>query len=392
MKKTMMILAVVLVAAVSCDKHTYRHREDTDPVETVLNKPSNWSIQYKGRENFTETDGYVSRVERVSVRCPGADYYILRTISPDDLKDLYKNDLKAFFEEEAKYLREDAYNYKEKVTDYFYVEEVQDYLLDRMRMGNWLMFLVGMDDNGFITGSYAETSVNIPEETPTESYNKWIGEWNIGDGKIIYPISIEKGEANYTYIIRGWETGSSIDEKTGEQMNQEYLEAEYDNNNGNLYFKSQYLGTYTENNVGIDELFLGKINYKGEKQSTYDGIWIITDEGFDLAAAEMNEGISTATVTGCDVNVKLADHLPEVTLPFMYMQYIAAYMNGNNVEYAEYNKNVPEIPLTMDRTRSSINRPAWTPRPSTRASVHHAQVREHRDRLNQTARGAVRAR
>ena len=200
------------------------------------------------------------------------------------------------------------------------------------------------------------------------------------------------GEANYTYIIRGWETGSSIDEKTGEQMNQEYLEAEYDNNNGNLYFKSQYLGTYTENNVGIDELFLGKINYKGEKQSTYDGIWIITDEGFDLAAAEMNEGISTATVTGCDVNVKLADHLPEVTLPFMYMQYIAAYMNGNNVEYAEYNKNVPEIPLTMDRTRSSVNRPAWTPRPSTRASVHHAQVREHRDRLNQTARGAVRAR
>ena len=389
MKKTMLILAAVLLAAVSCDKHTDRRREQTDPVEVVLTKPSDWSIQYKGRENYTEADGYVSRVERVSVRCPGADYYILRTISPDDLKELYKNDLKEFFETEARYLREDAFNYKEKVTDYLYYEDVQDYLLDRIRMGNWLMFLVGMDGDGYITGSYAETSVNIPEETPTEGYNKWIGEWNIGNGKIVYPVSIEKSEANYTYILRGWETGDSIDSAKGEQMDQEYLEAEYDNYNGNLYFKSQYLGTYTENNVGIDELFLGKIDYQGGSTAE-NGIWIITDEGLDLAAGVMNEGNASATVSGCNVNVNLGNKTVETV--FSFMQYIAAYMNGNNVEYSEYNQNVPQFPLTMDRTRSSVNRPAWKPRPATRSSVHHAQIREHSDRQGQTARGAVKVR
>ena len=297
--------------------------------------------------------------------------------------------LKEFFETEARYLREDAFNYKEKVTDYFYYEDVQDYLLDRIRMGNWLMFLVGMDGDGYITGSYAETSVNIPEETPTEGYNKWIGEWNIGNGKIVYPVSIEKSEANYTYILRGWETGDSIDSAKGEQMDQEYLEAEYDNYNGNLYFKSQYLGTYTENNVGIDELFLGKIDYQGGSTAE-NGIWIITDEGLDLAAGVMNEGNATATVSGCNVNVNLGNKTVETV--FSFMQYIAAYMNGNNVEYSEYNQNVPQFPLTMDRTRSSVNRPAWKPRPATRSSVHHAQIREHSDRQGQTARGAVKVR
>ncbi len=256
-------------------------------------------------------------------------------------------------------------------------------------MGNWLMFLVGMDGDGYITGSYAETSVNIPEETPTEGYNKWIGEWNIGNGKIVYPVSIEKSEANYTYILRGWETGDSIDSAKGEQMDQEYLEAEYDNYNGNLYFKSQYLGTYTENNVGIDELFLGKIDYQGGSTAE-NGIWIITDEGLDLAAGVMNEGNATATVSGCNVNVNLGNKTVETV--FSFMQYIAAYMNGNNVEYSEYNQNVPQFPLTMDRTRSSVNRPAWKPRPATRSSVHHAQIREHSDRQGQTARGAVKVR
>ena len=59
------------------------------------------------------------------------------------------------------------------------------------------------------------------------------------------------------------------------------------------------------------------------------------------------------------------------------MQYIAAYMNGNNVEYKTYNDNVPGFPLTMTRkpgTRSAAH-PACQPRPVTRASIHHAQPR-----------------
>ena len=62
---------------------------------------------------------------------------------------------------------------------------------------------------------------------------------------------------------------------------------------------------------------------------------------------------------------------------FAFMQYIAAYMNGNNVEYKTYNDNVPGFPLTMTRkpgTRSAAH-PACQPRPVTRASIHHAQPR-----------------
>lgn len=392
MKKIGLFAAALLVLA-GCSKHTVRERQtvdipDSHTVETVLEKPSTWSITYKGREDFTEENGRVVRVEHVNVVCPGVGYYIIRTITPDDLKDLYNNDLKAFFEEEAKYLAEDAKTYGEKVEDYLYFEEMHDYLFDRMRKGSYLMFLIGMDKNGTITGSYAETAFTLAEETPSDDYLKWIGEWSIGDGKISYAVSVEQSEANLCYIFRGWETGDSIDPQEGMVMDQEYLETAFDYDNGNMYFTSQYLGTYEDKGRNLDELFLGKVNITNAANAADNGIWVISDEGLDLGVAVMAEGgKAMATVSGCGVYVPIGNE--DILSEFILMQYLAAYMNGNEVAYDEYNLNVPSFPLTMTRTKSVVDRPAWKPRPVTRTSIHHAQPRLHSD--TQRATHAVRS-
>lgn len=392
-----MILAALLLSVAGCTKHTHRDRGNTDipdshTVEVTLHKRSDWTLQYVQREDYVEDNGRRIRVEHIKVACPGADYYILRTIPAANMSDpeIYNNDRKAFFEAEAQYLREDAAYYGDKVTDYFYIEEMHDYLLDRMRMGDWLLFLIGMDKNGYITGDYAETAFTLVEETPSEEYLRWIGDWTLTGGGITYPLRIEQSEANCAYFVHGWETGDNIDPQKGTVMDKEYLETYFDFDNCNMYFSSQYLGTYEDNGVNLDELFLGKVNITTAKNKADNGIWIITDEGLDLGAAVLSPANpDQATVTGCDVTVGIGDQ--DIPTTFLYMQYLAAYMNGDQVEYMAYNENTPAFPLTMTRTPGtrSVARPVTQLRPVTRASIHHAQPRVRGE--NRTVARAVRA-
>lgn len=397
--KLFALLAFAAAALASCSHITTRERgrypnDNNGGRETstvTLSKRSDWLIKYMGREDYVESDGYVSRVEKFDVLCPQTDYYMIRTISPTDLKELYNNDLKEFFDTEAKYIREDAQNYGDKITDYLYYEESHTYFFDRMRMGDWKIYLIGMTEKGYITGSYTESSFTLKEETPSEDYLKWIGNWTISgktlDGEnVSYDLSIEKDEANLSYIINGWETGESIDAQRGTNMDQEYLVAEYDYYLKNLYFRSQYLGTYTENNVDLDELFLGKVDYQGGGKDV-NGIYVITDENLDLGAAILKEDGLSAEVNGCNVIVNINNK--EVTLPFIMMQYFAGYMNGNNAEYSEYNLNVPTFTLEMKKTpgtKTSYNRSQVERRPATRASVHHSQARVHERRNSKVAK------
>ena len=407
MKKSVLWLSsaliIFLLALPSCSRHTVRGRngENGGTAErentVTLHERTDWSIKYIDREDYTEEDGYISRVEKFQVYCPGVNYYILLTISPDDLKELYGNNPLAFFQEEAGYYRDDAQYFNEKVTEYFYTADAQDYLLDRMRMGTWNMYLVSMDSNGYATGDYATTTFTLAEEQPIDDYTAWLGEWTVtgktytdgkGEGETVsYVLSVEKEEANLSYIVRGWETGESIDPKEGTVMDLEYIVTEFDWCNHNMYFRSQYLGTYTDDTVGkdVDELFLGKIDYQGASTADH-GIWIISDENLDLGAAVKTD--KGTEISGCDVYVTISSK--EELTTFAIMQYIRAFMNGQDVNYLEYNTNVPTYPLTMVKTKASVSRPSFERRPVTKASIHHSQVREYRDRRTQKAKSAVR--
>ena len=341
-------------------------------------QPSAWVIEYKGREKYTDDNGYVSDVERFHVEAPGAAYYLVRTINPDVFRENYGTDVLAFFRDEQHYLEQDAEYNNEKVTDYLYSESPQDLLFDRIRHGDWDGYLIGFDARGKVTGEYAKCSFTIQEEVPTAAFQKWLGKWTVSSGGISYDVVVSSSEANFAYYIDGWETGDSIDSETGTIMDgdRDWFETYFEPSNGAMYFTSQYIQTYEEDGSTYDQYFYGNIYYNG--RLVEKGEYVITEEGFDIAAATLtNDGGTRGQVSGCGINVYMTDSdssLYETT--FTSMQYYA-FRDGNDL--LKFNLNIPQFPLTMVKkssATSSVSRPMARKIATPRALREHTRLRD----------------
>ena len=424
MKTIVKIFAAAAVAALccltACDRHQpYRPNNTSGTENQGGNQPggggntpgggggttvkaklrTDWVIQYKGREDYTETNGYVSRVERFHIEAPDAAYYLIRTINPDVFQENYGTDVVKFFQDEQGYLEQDAQYYNEKVTDYLYNQSPQDLLFDLIRHGDWQGYVIGFDNKGKITGEYAKCDFTVREDNPTPDYTKWIGSWKVSgpdpDGRIVsYDIEISSSEANYAYYVDKWETGSSIDNQTGTVMDGEgdWFESFFERSNGAMYFTSQYRQTYEENGVTYDEFLFGNIYYNG--RLVEKGEYVIPEEGLDIAAAIMTEtDNSKAEINGCAITAYMTDNDQNgYETAFTSMQYYAD--DGNQL--LKFNLNVPQFPLTMERTASGSHAiarkaAAFKPAASKRALKQHTQLRDvQRKDSHQTQRAVAR--
>ena len=416
MKATFRILAtavMILCCAAACSKHTPYRNTDTSGTGTQPggggNTPgggsttvkaqlmSNWVIQYKGREEYTEEDGSVSDVERFHIEAPGAAYYLVRTINPDVFSNNYGTDVITFFQDEQGFLEQDAQTYNEKVTDYLYNQTPQDILFDRIRHGQWQGYLIGFNAQGKITGQYAVCNFTVQEETPTAAFSKWLGDWRVSDGTTTYDIKVSSSEANYAYFIDGWETGASIDPESGTSMdgNEDYFETFFEPSNGAMYFMSQYIQTYKDGDVTYDQFFFGNILVNGhvivDGQLIKNGEYIIPEENLDIAAAQMIDlNNNRAQILGCNIKAYLTDSDQQgYDTQFSSMQYIA----DNGTDLLKFNLNAPQFPLTMDRIEGgaapSSVKAAVARRPVTRQALKHLRIQDVQKRKNTASRKVV---
>ena len=423
MKHLVKIMAVAALSALclftSCDKHTPYRRTDTSGTTPGGNNPgggggnnpgggsatvkaklrTDWKIEYKGRENYTEENGYVSRVERFYVEAPGTAYYLVRTINPEVFQNNYGTDVIKFFKDEQGYLEQDAKNFNEKVTDYLYTPVTQNLLFDRIRHGEWLAFLIGFDNKGKITGEYARCSFTSQEDQATPDFEKWIGDWQISgpdpDGRFVtYNIIISSSEANYAYFVDKWETGESISNTTGTSMDGEndWFETFFEPSNGAMYFMSKYIQTYEENGITYDQFFFGNIYYNG--RLVEKGEYVIPEENLDIAAAQMTNLDNTrADVKGCKITAYMTDADQTGTeTQFTSMQYFA----DDGEQLLKFNLNVPQFPLTMVKTASGTHSAAIARKPASirgtvsgKALRHHTQLRDVQRKDSRKAQHAV---
>ncbi len=391
MFKTLALVAIATLALTGCYKHHPIDRNDgRDPHEgggrteekLVVNERSDWSIRYVAREDYVNDDGTVERVEHFELNYTGNGYYIVRMIRPADLKSAYDNDLADFFTYEAESLVNDAK--KDNVNFYDYENEVftsriKTILFNRLRSDTWIAFLVELDKSGKPTGSYAEADFTINQEEASEAYNQWLGTWLVSNGRVGYDLTVTALDNNFLYRVDGWECG---DAAGSFQMDQEYLETEFWAANGYMYFTSQFLGTYDDQDFGygtVDELFMGNI---------FDskGLTIIMDEGIDLAVAVPTEDGAELQA----MEVTLATDNGDYTTTFDSMQY---YMWAHDTgEWHPYHQNVAKLPLTMTRkpgTRSTAYELA-PERAATKASIHHAQPKAGASGRKSVAKKAIR--
>ena len=379
MIKTFALAAIAALALTGCIKHEpYGHRPDPDDgggngghggggtsqEQLIVREHAEWAFQYVGREDYLNDYGEIERVERFRHKYSGTGYFIIRIVRPEDFKNEYQSDAAGFFTFEAESLLTDAKN--DGVNFWQYTDEVfdartPDILFNRLRSGTWTAFLIELDNTGKVTGNYAETTFTLQQETASAAYNKWLGKWLVSNNLMGYELEISALDNNFLYRIDGWERGQAA----GFQMDQEYLEGEFWAPNGFLYIRSQFLGTYDDDNLGtVDELFMGNI-------FDSNGLTIITDEGIDLAVMVPMEG-GTAELQPMEVTLKTDNG--DYTTKFHSMQYYMwAHKTG---EWHPYNANVPELPLTMTpltRTRADEGLAPARERAATKASIHHSQ-------------------
>ena len=255
------------------------------PQPTVqVTERTDWKVEYKGRVDYKEDDGTVSRVEEFFFNYTGDNLFILVTLSDEDYAKFYDSEVKALIEGEVKDLNTRAENEGKKVSemDNVYTKRVKTLYADIMIHGWYNAFLVELDRNGKATYNYCRADMEVKEEAASPDYLGWLGTWNISDGYVGYDIQVTAIENNYLYRVDGWETGPAAG-STQMDQDDDWIEARLVND-GTLSFFIQFIASYEnyESLGNVDYMFVGTyVESTGEKVDDW--------EGWEVAWAE-NDG------------------------------------------------------------------------------------------------------
>ena len=216
--------------------------------EVTIKECTNWGLNYVGRADYKEQDGSVSRVEEFQFNYPGNAYFLVRSITDEDFKAWYNNDVKEFMKGEVNDVVTTAKNNKVELSTLLFDHSTGTVYFDMLIHGEYTTYMIEISKNGEMTGNYAKLRHTVVEEQAVESYLKWIGKWHVGDGYVGYDIVVSACENNYLYYVDGWETGSAVQEQMN--MERDWIFARYRNSDGNLYFYGQYLMSYDDEALG----------------------------------------------------------------------------------------------------------------------------------------------
>ena len=388
MKRTLtQILAAVciMVCAAACGTDDGPHRDNGIPGggdnpgtgTIVLRSNPDWTITYDGRQEYEEENGSKTDVEAISLKSQDNEHYYLDIITKDQFENQYGKDLLAYLQDELEIVKQNVSDYNSSFDAETSAGD-QTFLFDRMRSGKWRAIAFGVTSGGNLTGDYAVLDFTIKEETPTEDFNKWLGNWKFsgkskkdGNTDIVYNVNISSSDANYLYTIRGWETGTGL----RNDMSHYSIEAVYDRFRGTMVFKGLYLETYTENNNTFDFSFFGNFHYDGSAGFTdmTPGEYTITD--YVAIAEAFTVSQNSASIQACGLDFSHNGSI--YGTQFTSMQYFDVPHDEDGLY--TYNDDVPEFPITMQRSGTKSLTTSALTKPVTKAlTVKSLRVGERR--------------
>ena len=334
-----------------------------------MTKQDGWSVRYLGRDSQVYDDGTTAVLEKFQLGCSGAVYLFPLIISPDDLNNVYQNDLLDFFTYEVQLLQQDAKaNPSMSFSDLgVYSAKQTNVWFNRHLHGTWLLYVPELDSKLNLTGRYAEYEFTIAEETPTEAFKRWFGSYHVTDGYCSFDITVSDAEANYLYYVDGWEIGPSVSQQMDGER--DWIYARYED--GKLIFYAQFLQTEDYDGTTVDEVFAGTwLTATSDKNGELD--WEGVDYEDPVAFTEQDgENVTLQPTTITFDN--------GYTLTYNGMRYSRLWFTdkGNTVNWAFYNTaGVPSLPAQMTYipgTRSTSSAPAVRLR--TKGTVHRDQLK-----------------
>lgn len=258
--------------------------------------------------------------------------YVLVPILKSDFDKYYRNDKRSFFEDYYADINIPVGD--RKWMDVLEVGNSTIYEY-RLRSGDWFVFMIGIDENGELSGYWQCLDMTIEREKPTADYLKWEGKWSIADkeGNVLFNIEVMECESNMWYYVSGWEGNNILGYNTSNE--DWHLEAYFDKSTGKMSFVSQYIKTIQADDV-ID-FYLTASTLVGTQR------YIVPreTENIKLAEAGFVDVLTSnrATVNGVDFMIG-GQGFPLTEL------FIAGY-NGNQASSISY--PTPVLPLVMTK-------------------------------------------
>lgn len=175
-----------------------------------------WEISYKTRLVAPNDPNQETEVFECSVKGDTTQTYIPCILTKSDFTRYYgsveKNkDLRKCFEDYIDY--RNSFHVK-------WVQEVKkndfEYTQDRLFSDDYLLFMIGVDTAGKLTGYYAKTEFKLAQEKASKAYENWVGSWTLkgecfnkaDDGskrELEYSIDIVPTENNLYYELYGYD-------------------------------------------------------------------------------------------------------------------------------------------------------------------------------------------
>lgn len=223
----------------------------------------NWSITYKERKIVENPYGETEIFECKVTGNDTVQTYIPCLLTKEDFRLSYGNNLRRCFEDYIAYRNLSNVKWEKVVT-----ADNSEFVQDRLRHGDYVLFMIGVDTTGELTGYYAKTDCTIAQETPTEAFRAWVGNWTI-TGKyeginISYDVEISPDENNMYYRMYGWESLTALDffESLPEQLP---IQLYFEKTTGDVYVVSEELPELDTQALAefYDFYLYGAINYGG---------------------------------------------------------------------------------------------------------------------------------
>lgn len=301
-------------------------RTRRDPSVFEINE--NWEATRGDR-----TQDNVTGMEYDNFYCTSSDdqTYVILPLKVSDFQYHYANDIRALFED---YIAD----FGLAVGDGKWADVLESgnttWTEQRLRSGDWVLFMIGVDSDGELSGLYQRYDFTIEQEAATKEYERWLGSWMVADktGLDLFEIVILPSENNMWYYLAGWE-GDNVYFDTYDQTLM--IETYFDKNTGKMCFVSQYVNTMESEYEKIDFYFSGAFQY--------DGSNIVVDAMNHM----IGEALFTDTVSYTEARIEgLMFNVYGTDFPVRNLCYF--YYSGSS-DPAAISFAVPEVPLDMKR-------------------------------------------
>ena len=208
--KVYRVLAAIVTPAGEISSNVAELKFKTMRNPDVFERHPSWKVEYKERRVSEDNPDD----EKEVILCTAGDTldtYIPYVVPVDYFNSEYKGSYRSCFES---YVAECNKAHVKWASEVKKGEHTQ--LEDRLVKGDYMLFMIGIDSLGTLTGYYAETIHKLEQEPATEAYNKWIGNnWKLTgkcDGKeITYDVKITPEENNLYYQMYGWESTTAAE-------------------------------------------------------------------------------------------------------------------------------------------------------------------------------------